>query len=383
MNILFLTDGKVDDKMAVSGTNYHIYKVLSSNYNVIDFDTNLFDPVGIFIEKMYHFLGFQFFHDRTYLFQKRLARKIKNNISKKGIDLVFSTGSTPLSFLSTKVLKVFYTDSCFGMMAQYYWSGQKFPKLFFKEAYKIESRSILNADHIFYVTQWAKNSAMVLHKCDPKKVSVIFRGANFANPFSFNETVKFITNRLLFLEKKEVRFLFVGKEWKRKGGDIIDATLNVLLERGYQVELSIVGCHPVISGRLQQHCNFEGLLDSNDSQDCEKMNMLFQNASFYFQPSYKECMGIAFLEASSFGLPSIAQDTGGVSEVVNSNNGLLLKYSSSPNEFASAIEDCLSDKTSYIKKSYCAYKRFLDDWNWNAVSHKIMTDLENLFKKEL
>jgi glycosyltransferase involved in cell wall biosynthesis len=64
------------------------------------------------------------------------------------------------------------------------------------------------------------------------------------------------------------------------------------------------------------------------------------------------------MEAQSFGIPVIATNVGGTSEIVNEENGLLLASEPTPGEIASAIHDVLINKDKWDKK------RILSRRNW-------------------
>jgi len=41
-----------------------------------------------------------------------------------------------------------------------------------------------------------------------------------------------------------IKFLFVGVDWKRKGGDIALETIDLLDKKGYDVHFTACGCTP-------------------------------------------------------------------------------------------------------------------------------------------
>ena len=60
--------------------------------------------------------------------------------------------------------------------------------------------------------------------------------------------------------------------------------------------------------------------------DSEKKNKLLSNTDIYIQPSHFESLGIAIIEALSYGIPVIASNTGGIPELITHNfNGYLIE----------------------------------------------------------
>lgn len=61
----------------------------------------------------------------------------------------------------------------------------------------------------------------------------------------------------------------------------------------------------------------------------------------FINVSTTEGIPVSIMEAFSFGIPCIATDVGGVSELVNNNNGKLLNRNTSPKNIADAIKELL------------------------------------------
>ncbi|HXE56441.1 MAG TPA: glycosyltransferase [Gemmatimonadales bacterium] len=84
------------------------------------------------------------------------------------------------------------------------------------------------------------------------------------------------------------------------------------------------------------------------------MRSIYGKTSLLFAPSqWDEAFGRVLLEAQSSGIPVVASDVGGVSEVIH-GGGTLLPRSAPPLDWARAIEDCLLDQQRYARLSYDA-----------------------------
>jgi glycosyltransferase involved in cell wall biosynthesis len=83
-------------------------------------------------------------------------------------------------------------------------------------------------------------------------------------------------------------------------------------------------------------------------------------------PTRYEAFGHVYAEASSFGLPSLATNTGGVSSVVRDEvNGKLFDYNTPIEEYAKYIITTFDNKELYDNlciNSFLEYKRRL---NWD------------------
>ena len=103
------------------------------------------------------------------------------------------------------------------------------------------------------------------------------------------------------------RLLFVGGDWKRKGGDILlDVFRSAFAGR---CELAVVTRDPVAPTPGVTVHRFEanslGLID------------LYRNADLFVLPTTAECFGLAAIEAMASGLPVIMSDVGGARDIVD------------------------------------------------------------------
>ncbi len=88
----------------------------------------------------------------------------------------------------------------------------------------------------------------------------------------------------------------------------------------------------------------------------------FVNVSIY------EGIPVSIMEAFSFGIPAIASDVGGTSEIVNKNNGYIVAADIEPNLIAQLILECNS--TQYFFKR----KRAYETWKQNYDADSNYTD---------
>jgi glycosyltransferase involved in cell wall biosynthesis len=158
-----------------------------------------------------------------------------------------------------------------------------------------ERRLFANADQIAVAASHVQNSLSSGYgRAD--RVHVIFEGAN--SPDVRNVASDRYQKRHL---------LFVGVDWERKGGpELVGAFLKVL-PRFPDARLTIAGCRPAIS-----HPNIDvlGRLSFAEVAD------LYATHSIFCMPSRLEPFGIATIEASHAGLPTIGTETGGFPDTI-------------------------------------------------------------------
>ena len=115
------------------------------------------------------------------------------------------------------------------------------------------------------------------------------------------------------------RFLFVGREWERKRGPAVIEAFEQLSSELPDARLDVVGEHPPLHvPGVVGH----GPLRLGEPEEAERVARLFAAATCFVLPSEVEPFGIAYVEAATAGLPSIATAVGGAGTVVTEESGI-------------------------------------------------------------
>ncbi len=161
------------------------------------------------------------------------------------------------------------------------------------------------------------------------------------------DTDKF--DRITVMNNNVARILFVGSiidEHKNVSG-----MLNVMMQlrkKRTDFKFIIIGTgideqkilNTIESNNLKTYVEFLGYIPNND------LPVHYSNGSFMIMFSQFEIQPTVLLEAMSCGLPVIAPDVGGISEIINNKNGFLIK----PND----TKD-LEEKLSMMLDNYKTY----------------------------
>lgn len=104
------------------------------------------------------------------------------------------------------------------------------------------------------------------------------------------------------------RFLFVGNDWARKNGDAVLRAFTRLRADHPGAHLDVAGGHPPLDVKgVIAH----GPLRLDQPADRQRLQSLFAGATCFVMPSRAEPFGIVYVEAASFGVPSIGSASGG------------------------------------------------------------------------
>ncbi len=142
------------------------------------------------------------------------------------------------------------------------------------------------------------------------------------------------------------RILFVGNDFARKGGGFL---LDLFTRRLSDfASLCIVSRDPALRGR-RFPTGVEWIGDAA-GRNPEKLIAAYRQSDLFVFPTLKEHMGMVLTEAAAMGLPIIARDVGGVSEIVrDGENGLLMPPNADEARWEAAIMRLLSDKPMRVR----------------------------------
>ncbi len=363
LQIAYLTTNDPNDRRSWSGTQYYMARALEKHCGVVSFlgpirsKTAIFDK--IIAKGLWACIRKRYLYNHTISLSKYIARTVQQRLVGKHFDVIFApAGSTAIAHLQTVLPIVYVSDTTFRLVLNYH-----------PEFLNPLSSSILQADYIekaainkstlaLFSSTWAARSAIQDYEAPRHKVRVMPFGANLETWPAPEDSSRDCAG--------PCRLLFIGREWENKGGPIaFDAMLE--LERlGVNVELIIVGCKP---HRKYAHKNVKVFryLDKEKNEDRQTLDTLYRSATFFLLPTRMECFGIVFCEANAFGLPVIATDTGGISEIVRSgDNGCLLPLSAHGVDYAQVILEALSQKGKYSDLRRRSRESFEERLNWDA-----------------
>jgi glycosyltransferase involved in cell wall biosynthesis len=135
--------------------------------------------------------------------------------------------------------------------------------------------------------------------------------------------------------------------------------------------LRIVGSQP--EGELPEFVESFGFINKSSEAGTQKLIELFQVSDFFILPTIAEAAGIVFSEASSYGLPSLAYATGGVTDYVrNGVNGFCFEPGTQAGAFASEILRIMEDPVEYESLSVQAFAEYRDRLNWETSVRRLI-----------
>ena len=376
IKIAYLCTVAPTDRKVWSGTFFRMYESLQNRGFEIewievgkhtDFENSLFSRV----ENLYKKLFRRGFNKNHFLLKAFFAsRKVTAQLKNSSADIVFApTYISELAFVKTNKPIIYLNDATFHQLINYYGAMSGFGFASKKLTVLVEKLALKKADHLVFSSEWAANHAVNFYKIPSQKVDVIKFGSNSAAP-----------DKIMQKDYSgEIVFLFLGIDWKRKGGQIALDAVKILHERNYSVKFKVVGCVPPVTDPVMQVIPF---LNKNNPDEAQQLLDVLNNSDFVFMPTRADCTPISFCEAASYGLPVISTDTGGVSAVVeNVGTGILLPPAATAEDYADKIEILLNAPEKIKLMSINARLKYDSELNWNVWGDKMNTVIMNLLPK--
>lgn len=170
-------------------------------------------------------------------------------------------------------------------------------------------------------------------------------------------------------QKTGNKFLFVGKDWTRKNGDLVVRAFEKLQVRHPEIDAQLYIAGPNVAPQIlegKKNIHFLGLLSYDE------IVHYYNLCDYFVMPSDFEAYGLVFLEALIFGLPCIGKNCFAMPEFIqNGENGYLIEKNDD-DELLLAMEKLLLDgkeMASYVQKQHSDYA---EKYSWDNVASKII-----------
>ena len=159
------------------------------------------------------------------------------------------------------------------------------------------------------------------------------------------------------------RLLFLGRIGQRKGiydildifPEVVKKFPDVILNFGGDGEIE--NCKEIIKNKnLQNNINYIGWVKGKKKEE------YFKQSNIFLLPSYDEGMPMSLLEAMSYGLAVVASNVGGIPQVINDTNGIMIDAGDKDNLLNSILLLCENNKKC-LEIGVAARKTILDLFN--------------------
>lgn len=306
-------------------------------------------------------------YNREIVYQRFMARALERRLAERPVDVLFTQTSACISALKTDIPIYISTDQ--PQPAQYEgYMAPPTPRT--RRVADRQSRAAIAASSaIFVPSQWARERFGHYFPGSEAKIQVIPWGANLISPPSRASVETALAQRL---DQDRLSLLFVGKDWARKGVDLVLDTARRIARSGIRLRLTVIGVplEEPVEGVEVENIPY---LDRGSPEGESRYVDLLNAAHFLFVPSKFEAYGQVFCEAAAFGAPPVSRLTGGVGEIIKDDrNGVILSAAATADAFAERLIALFGDRERYACMARAARDDFEARLNWDAFAEGVM-----------
>jgi glycosyltransferase involved in cell wall biosynthesis len=231
-----------------------------------------------------------------------------------------------------------------------------------RRAMEWERRLYDGTDVIFTMSAWLRDIFVEDFGVSPGKVVVAGAGTDLALPPTDIER-----------DRERPRFLFVGREWERKGGPELLRAWPAVRAARPDAELMVVG-PAAAPDRLPAGVTFLGRIDRATPAGEAAFTDVYRQATAFVLPSRFEPFGIVLLEAMAFGLPCVAGTACAMPEIVEDLTTGRVADPADPEALAAALLD-IADPDAAARMGAAGRARLEERFTWDAVAGRILEEI--------
>ncbi len=372
--IAYITETSPDDKHAWSGTAHYAYEALKNyGHTVHALGPKRPGFIGFVCKVLNQFslvvLNKRFDYRHSTIYSKAFGRLFNAELKKTAHDIVVVCGGTEYgAYLDTSKPVFYILDRTIEGALNYHSILSNLLQFSKRQSIATDKRAMLLSTKVFFSSEWAAQHAREFYNLPDSKSKVLPFGANLDK----------VPDRQTALKPKDTsvwKLLLIGTSWKNKGADIAINALMHLLENNINAHLTVVGCMPPEELK-HERLTIIPFVDKNSETGIKELWQLFLGHHFFILPTRFDCTPIVFCEASSFGMPIISSDTGGVrGHVKEGKNGFLIPYEDKGKLYAEKIMDIIHSNTY---SNLCATTRqcYEEQLNWESWAKHFTEEIE-------
>ena len=340
-----------------SGTITNIKKYLGK-YEIVE-EQNIFYTFRMNVHKVLVRLGIRK-SDMNMTYIKYAENQV--HLSPKDVCLTFD--EFPLSFPDNPVyiyqdLNLHYLiESSQNNSQSFKYSGfQNVPADILDRRMRKQEIFYNQATGIFTMSKWFSEYLIAQQGLPVEKVHYVGAGTNMNN-LSLDHS-----------HKERNKFLFIGKDFFRKGGDLVyNAFVYLQNNLMPEAELYIIGPSDVPMEFNNPNVYFLGNLPA------DKVQCYYNLCDVFVLPSRFEAFGIVFVESLCYGLPCIGRDLMEMPNLIQNNEtGLLLPVEEENPQVLADIMYNLIKNENFFKNVQTKQDYYKAEYSWDTVAKRMIS----------
>ena len=370
MKIAYTTTFDAQDVNNWSGTPYYMSRALQEAGNDINYIGNLQRKLSPLFKIQQIAKKYIWGLRDSPRFNVVAAQHYSQQVAKliTDCDVIVSPQINPIAYLETTKPLILWTDALYDSMLNFYPAFLKHSAASRKQGHIITQACLDHCSYAIFSSAWAAQEAMQYYAVKEDKIKVIPYGANLSNyphPITIKANIAARSAHIL-------KLLFIGKDWHRKGGDVVFRVVKAMHNADYPIELHFVGCKPPLDEEIPPYIHVYGFVSKRTAEGRQLIDQLLANCHFLFVPSRAEAYGIVFCEANAYGLPCIATQVGGIPTIVKSGvNGELFALDASIETYCMYLIKFYSNFAAYQQLASSALNESQTRLNWRCAVNSL------------
>jgi glycosyltransferase involved in cell wall biosynthesis len=364
------------------GSNHYIFKTLINQGLAIETVGNFQKRYSWLTRPKWSFYR-NFYHKDYYRWAepivcKNYADQIIRKIDKLDIDIILCTeGATPVAYLKHQKPLVIWIDTVLAALIDVYPYLSNLCRETRNNIYVIEKSALDRAKLVIFSSEWAAQEAIRIYKINSDKIKVIPRGANIE--LKPERTIEEVKTIIASRGEKTYKFIFIGVDWIRKGGEIALAVSNELKKRGFDIEFRIIGDLPKNTKGLPDFVKLIGYIDKSTAQGKEYFYNLLADSHFLILPTQADVTPNVLIEANAFGVPCLATNLAGIPTIIKDDvNGKTFPMDAEISDYCNYIITYLLNYSKYENLALSSFNEYRNRLNWLAAGQRAKNLFMNL-----
>jgi glycosyltransferase involved in cell wall biosynthesis len=306
---------------------------------------------------------------------KHYSAQVAQRLSTMDVQAIISPLINPIAYLETKQPTILWTDALYASLVGFYPVFNNHSATSIAQGNTITQECLARCKLAIFSSDWAARGALELYGASKEKVKVVPYGSNIDCKHTLDDIRVILKSR----SRHTVKLLFLGKQWYRKGGDIVFNITKALHHAGQSVELNFVGCQPPKNYDIPSYIKCHGFISKRTPEGVAKITRLLTESHFLFLPSRAEACAMAFSEGNAFGLPSLTSHVGGISTVVKDHiNGMTFGLDASAETYCTYIMDLMQNYSRYEELALSSFNEYQTRLNWSASIKQVKKLIEEV-----
>lgn len=233
-----------------------------------------------------------------------------------------------------------------------------------QRALAYESRLYGRIERIFTMSRWLADSFIRDFGVPARKLWPIYAGINMRD-----------VDTPPVREEGRHGILFVGKQFDRKGGQVLLDAFGRVRRAVPTATLTIVG--PRL-GDLGPGVNNPGFLSKQNADDAAAIKRLYSDAAVFVLPTLYEPFGISYVEAMAHGMPCIGTNICAVPEIIEDGVTGRLVAPGDAESLARALIDLLIDPDKARAYGEAGFRKYRQQFTWAKVAERVEEQTRDL-----